>query len=235
MINNITTRAGLDPADTGKIEFDISTEKAEAFLQEKINRVIKKANESGGRFNEIEVRLLTNKMGNKFHPFILVMPIEALANTKEESRNELKIFSGEGGKKVVKIKKPLYDVLSLYAYNKSDEESFYSSVFRQSIGISLEHAHSMRANRMPRIQTIHRDKNSDIKYVVMYLDPMRIFHDMLIDVKNPEQKFYISDMDVVRINGGNYNYHMARKINNKKKKEEISLDKIILNSFGHKN
>lgn len=217
------TRAGLVPVET-EVSFHITTEKANEFLQDKVDKLVNIMNQKGTHQEDVNIRLLTLKCGKKFYPFMLLLPLSVLeGNKKKTNGSDLEIFNPQESEGTVNLKDAFYSLFGGYIFNKNDESSFFSATTRQNLGTTNEIARFVKANRRPRIQKINNNNN---KFVTLLIDPIRVFHDMLTDVNNKNERFGIEVGQLKQIKTGNYRYQVF-KIPAKKRNSDKSFDDRI--------
>ena len=106
-------------------------------------------------------------------------------------------------------------MFSSYTFDKADGEAFFSSDWRRARGVSTNTSSILKHNRLPRIQKLN---NGSMERVTFLIDPIRIFHDMLVmDTNNTNFKIEIKDWQKIR--SGEFRYDMKRVLNTKKNKK----------------
>ena len=209
------TRAGLVPVET-EVSFHITTEKANEFLQDKVDKLVNIMNQKGTHQEDVNIRLLTLKCGKKFYPFMLLLPLSVLeGNKKKTNGSDLEIFNPQESEGTVNLKDAFYSLFGGYIFNKNDESSFFSATTRQNLGTTNEIARFVKANRRPRIQKINNNNN---KFVTLLIDPIRVFHDMLIMEEN-NSSFKVDVFDWKKKQAGEFAYKVKRLIDNGKGKK----------------
>ena len=228
------TRAGLVPVET-EVSFHITTEKANEFLQDKVDKLVNIMNQKGTHQEDVNIRLLTLKCGKKFYPFMLLLPLSVLeGNKKKTNGSDLEIFNPQESEGTVNLKDAFYSLFGGYIFNKNDESSFFSATTRQNLGTTNEIARFVKANRRPRIQKINNNNN---KFVTLLIDPIRVFHDMLTDVNNKNERFGIEVGQLKQIKTGNYRYQVFKipaKKRNSDKRFDDRIDLEIAKFFKNK-
>lgn len=239
-MSNMKTISGIAPTERREIPYDVTTNEAEAFLQKKFDAIVKQMNREIRKYNEdhpdeddypleddVEVNLITNRMSSKFYPFVLVLPSSVLKDgSKKRGKNELDIFNPQHSEQNANMKKPMYDIIQPFLYDDNDKKSFFSTNFQHALKISSRTAGSLKANCRPKIHYFDKDR---VSYVVVLLDPLRLFHNMLtlVDDKTP---YDIMIDNVEQLKAGNFKYHISRvaKSKNKKNKKGLNFDKAIM-------
>ena len=238
-MSDMKTLSGLRPTERREEPFEPTTNEAEAFLQKKFDAIVKQMNREIRKYNEdhpdednvslqedIEVNLITNRMSSKFYPFVLVLPSSVLKDgSKKRGKNELDIFNPQHSEQNANIKDPLYAVIKPFLYDDNDKKSFFSTNFQHALKISSRTAGSLKAYCRPKIHRFDKDR---VSYVVILLDPLRLFHNML---ERPDDKtpFDVMIDRVEQLKGGNFKYYTSRviKSKNKKNKKGINFEKVI--------
>lgn len=229
---SLKTKAGLVPVEN-EIPYSITTEQAEEFLQKQIDGIVATMNRSGegpGQ-GDVKIMLLTIKCSKKFAPFMLLLPTNILIGKKDKKNEaELDMFNPECSDKIAKLKKPFFDLVGAYMYNKNDEKCFFSNNWRQALGVSLKTSQMLKNNRIPKVQKFNKGQN---EYVACIIDPLRLFHYMLRDVNDNEAKFGVEIASSEQIKSGNWKYEVYR-VTRKKKKGDRSLEERIAFEIGNR-
>jgi hypothetical protein len=209
------TRAGLVPAQN-QVFYEITTEQAEQFLQQRINHQLKVARQKSGNNNipDITIRLRSAKMSEKFAPMILMMPTSVLINSHRGNNDEPSIFSPTKTDGTPQLHKPLYDLLKSYGYTKEDINSMFRAQFRNALKLKTSSIHTLKMFASPRLQKYNKNRNSQ---VIMAIDPIALFHDMLIDPSFDRERFTVDIQGWTEIDRtGNYKYSINRVRTTKK-------------------
>lgn len=238
-MSDMKTISGIRPEEKREIPYGITTNEAEAFLQKKFDAIVKQMNMETQKYNDshpdeddlplqddIEVNLITTRMSSKFYPFVLVLPSSVLKdNSRKRGKDELDIFNPQHSEQNANLKKPLYNIIQPFLYDDNDKKSFFSTNFQHALKISSRTAGSLKANCRPRIHHFDKDR---VSYVIVFLDPLRLFHNMLtiLDDKTP---YDVMIDRVEQLKGGNFCYKVSRavKSKNKKNKKGINFEKLI--------
>jgi hypothetical protein len=210
------TRAGIRPSEK-ELPFSITTADVEEYLQRKLNVVVngmrKDSNYTG---EDIEVKVITVEMGSKFIPFTVVLPMSVLTNKrKRQPKEELSIFNPKDSDATVTIYEPIMRMFSSYTFDKADGEAFFSSDWRRARGVSTTTSAVLKRNRVPRVQKLN---NGTMERVTFLIDPIRVFHDMLVMDDNATN-FRIEIDDWQKIKSGEFRYDMTRVVSKKKGKK----------------
>ena len=222
MAREYKTRAGISPSEN-KLPFEITTSEVEDYLQKKVNVVIdqmRKNQQYAGA--DVEVNVVTMEMGNNFFPFMVVLPMSVIKGNKKRNKSELSIFNPKDEDGTVKIIDPIIRMFSSYTFDDADGRAFSSCDWRRARGVSANGAASLKANRRPRIT---RFDNGKFEKVTFLIDPIRVFHEMLI-MEGNNANFKVDITGWQKQRNGQYTYTMERVVykNSKKKRNHIAAE-----------
>ena len=204
MAKSIETRAGLSPSEKN-LPFSITTSQAEEYLQKKVDVL---CNRDNSLPKNVDVRLYTMNMGSKFLPFIVVLPLSVLVSNEKEKNEIDPIFSNTERGGVQMIEKPFHEMFKAYVYNKEDVKGFDSNDWRHARGVSRQCAEQMRRTATPRISSFGGSGRRQ-KYVTFLIDPIRLFHDMLVIVDD-RRDFLVDIVNWQKMKNGEYKYFIER-------------------------
>lgn len=214
----LKTRSGFTP-DNSNLPFHITTNEAENYLQGKVNGIVQSMRAAGKNIGDVEVGLFTTEPGTKFLPFVVSLPTSVLASEGKgrKNANELAIFNpkDEDNNHGVDLKEEFHNLFRIYTYNKQDEAAFFSQEWRRLRGVSRTTSGKIKEMRLPKILEFSGNQ----KCVTFMLDPVRLFHDMLV-IEGDNRPFYIEIEHWQRQGQGQYRYDIIRKIHSGKGKKK---------------
>lgn len=216
MASQLNTRSGLTPNED-RLPYSITTSNVESYLQKKIDTVMNRAAlEAKKEPEKIEVRVYTTEAGKSFLPFVVILPLDALEDRKQKKQSNMpSIFDTKSVDGTANLKKPIYEVLSAYVFNKQDGEAFKSDSWRRDHHVNREATGVLLSMRTPKVVSM---ENGKLKVVELMIDPMRVFHDMLrIDSDNRQYRIQIESWQ--KIQTGEFRYDVKRVINKGKGKK----------------
>lgn len=224
-MSEIKTRANLAPTKA-KQPYDITTAECEKFIQEKFNSMVTAMRGGGSKdVPDIQVTLLTVRGSDKFFPFVVLLPLDVLASSRKNAQ-ELSIFNPHDEDGVQKLKNEFYAILSPFMYNKADRNGFNSGEWKRALNVSNRVAGSLHLMSTPRIQKVGgRDSGTEV--VMLLLDPLRVMHDMLVDLNNKNERFHVNVKNVELVQKGNYMYQIERRLDGKGKKNNSFKDNVF--------
>ena len=215
--DELNTRSGFTP-DKSNLPFHITTSDAENYLQSKVNGIVQSMRAAGKNIGDVEVGLYTTEPGTKFLPFVVSLPTSVLASEGKGRRNanELSIFNPkDDDNHGVDLKEEFHNLFRIYTYNKQDEAAFFSQEWRRLRGVSRTTSGKIKEMRLPKILEFSGNQ----KCVTFMLDPVRLFHDMLV-IEGDNRPFFIEIEHWQRQGQGQYRYDIIRRIPNGKGKKQ---------------
>ena len=220
------TRSGLLP-DRDKLYFTIKTQYAQEFLQKRMNVAMSEIRKNGYTGDDIEVRLVNTKLSDTFAPFMIILPMCIIdkADSKADPE-ELGIFRPADSGNRVRMYRPIMQLLRAYAYTKEDINALSTPNTMNSLNLHGRNRHEFITNVQPRIRYL-----GGVEKVVMMLDPLRLFSDMLViqmDYKKGVKHRLNITIDK-KINSGQYIFKVLRTIGSKEdghKKFDIESELI---------
>ena len=147
-----------------------------------------------------------------------VIEQEKYAPTKGNS-----VFNTNPKSHALKINNVIYNVLNPYMYNRVDRESFGTRLMKNTLKMSREKIYRIQEWSTP---TVFNTKRNVPTSVVLLIDPIRIFYDMLKYVGNePAKPFRIVVEDTKKRENGYYKYYIRREeITPKKEKKDLAVE-----------
>lgn len=226
--NRPGVRCGAAP-DTSKQMYKLTTDDIEKFINSKFNylesRIKKEVSNRGGNPNDvphINVKVINSKFSDIYVAFGLILPDDIL-DYKRSDPNTPSVFCPEDEDEGVKLKKPYYELLRSWAYSKEDINYFRSSSFRSTTKIkNMKNINDLIRYSKPKVETIS-DSYGKTKWVIQFMDPIKIIHDMLVDSNNETQRFrcFVESSD--GISDGKFIFTISREVVKKKKGEEEDI------------
>lgn len=224
MANEFITRSGLRPNDE-ELPFVITTSDVEKYLQTKVDTILETMHRDGKRrdLNHIDVRVYTTEAGSRFVPFIVVLPLDVLEGNKRASNSEPSIFNPKSDDRTATMINEFYHLFAGYIFNRDDEKCLFSDEhWRRERGVSRQTSDMLKSMRRPKVSTLG-PRDNRVQAVMFLIDPIRIFHDMLI-ISSRSSEFRINITGWKKIKNGEFDYVVKRTENDgkhgKKKKVE---------------
>ena len=149
---------------------------------------------------------------------MLILPEQVLERNKMNNENISSIFKPDETD-AVRFEKFYYDMLKTYAFSDDDYRAFRSQDWRRRAKVRGTITNALIKYAKPKIEYF----NGSGRKVVMLIDPIRLIHDMLVSESRPNQKFTIWLSEWKKIENGNYDFTVERKVEKSKGKNENSL------------
>lgn len=199
----IKTRAGINPSDRA-LPYSVTTSEVEEYLQKRVDAM---AEASGGKVPRCDIKIYSTESGNKFIPFVVILPTTVLINNKKESDDDVEyIFNQKNEDRNVNINSAYYKLFSSYTYDKNDEDAFFSDDWRRQVGVYKQTSYVLKKLRTPKVNNF-----SGAKIVIFMIDPLRVFHDMVTSNED-KRDFRITITNFKKIETGKYRYDFKREI-----------------------
>ena len=234
---NIETRGGIYP-DLNNLRYNITTEQCEAYVQKKFNTVLAmmragKCTDKDGKplpavdLGDINIKLKTASAihSKRMFPFILIMPPKVLVDWEDETKHTKRVGlscfyqnQADGCGQKTRLYEPIAELIRQFAFDKSNSDWLLgdnSAKHRTDYDLTARDAHLITVEyATPKLMTAGRGKDAT-KMVALYVDPFRIFSDMLI-FEDPKMKTRQFDPVIIgtptKIKDGNYSYYVQRKV-----------------------
>lgn len=210
----IETRAGLNPSDKN-LPFTITTAQCEEYLQKKVDIL---CNRDKSLPNNVDLRLYTTSVGRKFVPFVVVLPMSVLVDDDKTDKDIDPIFSSNESGGVQHLQKPFMNLFKSYVYDKNDIRAFNSNEWRRARDVSRNAAEQIKRMAIPRISSV-KGGSGRVPYVTFLIDPIRLFHDMLI-IPDDNKDFLVDIPRWQKIKTGEYKYFVERCVKKGRRRNE---------------
>lgn len=220
-------RCGIAASDK-KLPFTVTTENVQTYLAKQFGRINNALRTKGVKVTDIEPNVKTIKIGGALLPFFVLLPEEVL-DRKTFDPNTPSVFRPDDDSDVVYLKPYYYEVIKRFMYSKEDCHAFRTSQdWRRQCKINnRKNLDVLIKYSTPKVETIGSPDGKK-SYVVVILDPLRIFHDMLTDVHNPDQRFNVYIEKVQQLDDNSYDFSISREIVSKKKKShEADISRLL--------
>lgn len=233
----IKTRSGITP-DENMMHFRISTEDVERYLQKKFDAVSAKLRAEGVDAPNIDVHVDSGEASRKFVPLAITLGLDVIEDKRAKekgnnNRDELPMFNPTRNTgNYANISTPYWKILEAYQYDKKDRTVFQSSNWCHQMGVSRESSRNLVMLSVPRIHQVDKET----KIVLMLLDPIRVFYDMLINTEQTGRKFSIKIEKLKRQETGEFIYSVVRysgKSKNSKKNNFNLAEELNRKIRGH--
>lgn len=222
MNTNGMTKAGIAPVKSQE-KYEYSTSMVEQYLREKRVGLLKDP-----KLANTNVMVITMDISPKFLPFMVLLPTSVIQGNgkRQQSNDELTIFNpdnSEGSR--INLAGEIYGCIAPYVYNKADEQAFFSPDWRRERAVPASTSPKLKYSRTPHIQEFNKGK---LKLVSVMIDPIRIFHDMVTDINNPNEQFKIRIDSIEKIKTGEYIYTFYKDpVSNNAKKKNKNEEELI--------
>lgn len=212
MQKGFETVSGITP-NTKKLPYEITTADVEKFLTKKVNGIQAKFEPNS---DPIEVSVYSTESSKLFVPFVVLLSMNAAATKNEKKTSGADPFFTEDrrtGGNPATLKKYIYELFQLYAYNKDDANAFNSDDWRRARGVSRQTSVALKSLVTPKLFK----RNGETYGIYFVIDPIRVFYDML-RVHGDNRNYTITIGSWQKQDSSNFKYTVWREIRNRKEK-----------------
>ena len=193
----------------------VSTTKVEEWLQRQVNATAALAKSKGENVPPVNLTLFTLRASETFHPFVIMLPEEALVKQNRNDEEEMSIFNPESSQNFSRFLPHIWKVVQNFMYNKDDKKAFRSNEWRRALGLAGTTSQYLSTVVFPRSE----EKNG-VKFTIMLLDPLRIFYAMAREAGDQwKTDFQIEITKTERNQGTDYSYTFNKVPKDPKKKK----------------
>lgn len=172
------------------MSYDITTQEMQEYLQEKINCLC--ANE--GYHEPIKILLTSSMLSKKqdrektFVPLMAVLSDSARKKPeKKYSKDVNPVFQTRNQTEQLMFIEPIAKLMRSLTYPKKEIGWHSQPKTKKMFGMTQETMHALHSFKTPtRVFSAKKDSS-----IAVWIDPIRVITDMLIDVDKPEERFTI--------------------------------------------
>ena len=217
------TRSGLRPDET-RLPYVITPKDVQNYLQKRLDVVTNELRKQGKECQDVKIQdLISIEASNEFIPLVIFLPETAVVKKQKEQIKGNSIFAQSSKQPGIKLRDEIYNVLKPYVYSSKDRESFGTHLMKNTLKMSREKIYRIQEWTRP---TWLKSKRSKDKNIVLLIDPIRVFHDMLKYVDAPQAKpFRINIENWKKKESGYYKYFVVREeITPKKENKDLAIE-----------
>lgn len=189
--------------------FKLSTRDIQSFITSELRKLADGSAKRGDKDSKPLKITINGARYGEFVPIIIGMEPKVLKHNKTDGRPEVFTAKDEDN---VPLKEEYGRTILRYAFSKEYKQLIYSSRFKAVNHIGEKDIMELRRYLDPVI--IYKDKEKRIPlYVAVFLDPVKVFHQMLIDENYPDEKFKTNIIDVKKgKDAGEFTYTIEREL-----------------------
>lgn len=233
-------RSGIKPRQSRYLFYEMTTIDAKKYIQTKMDVVVKETRRRKEYDipENVPIDLVSTDIGESFKPFTLILPMcvdESYYKDPDgfmDDDDVNPIFMPEledDDEEIIEAKliEPVKNFLKVYRFNKYDKSMIRSTEFRSKHKISRRMAENFRNFVYPRIITVRGESGEAERVIAVMLDPVRVFHDMLVDVERPNMQFEVTIEESIQIKSGIYKHTIKWERAKKKKNSFPSITESV--------
>lgn len=207
--------------------FILSTNDVKEFLQLRLDFIVaklRKMNETYAKLPNIQVDVFGSQASDVYVPLMVILPPAVLKDESENIEENIPtIYFDRDEDSQLHLIQEIKDFLGLFSFTKFDREMLTNREFLAEKRISTKVGQMISNFAEPRYR---KQKNSDSDagdMVLLFIDPIRVFHEM-VQLEGESRKSYtISIIKIKKIRDTQYNYHIKKNYRGKRKKKKSSF------------
>lgn len=234
--NTVSTRSGLRESGN-KLEYEITTTEVAMYLRSKFKMIEDALNAKGYKnVPSIKPEVSSIRLGKHYAPLFVLLPKEVLS-LKDYNPDIPSVFQPDRDTSDgAWLKQEYYALLFCYMYKRDDINAFRSGELRRQAGITNSRdMETLFKYSTPKITKSADENGAESLTVILILDPVRVFHDMLTDIQNPKQRFRVEISKTEKIDDRSYMYTVERLVKKKKKEDYMQLEALIRQMKSNRN
>ena len=190
-------------------QFTITTDMVCGYLQKKLDTVVSEHNRQNSvKVPDVGIHIDTVKYGGVVRPFMAIFPMEILKQSYYNP-NELSMFNARDSVSSGSVIDLFWDFINAYRYTEEDVKLYKDKEYVKDMEMSPKDA-----ERFIEVMPPHIVNMGNMEHVLVAFDPVRVFHDMLTPVNDPEAVFEDWIDSCVQIRDGNYKYKVKMVFEN---------------------
>lgn len=230
----VKTKSGAQPKKSKYQHFDLTTYDVKKYLQSKVDVLISIMNQERKKdpnkttIPPMRIHLFSTPISKKFAPFTILLAPTVAENFEIPYEEDIR-ESGEeifltpqkaytGHKQKALLYPEFQKFVEVYGYTKGDIESLRTDYLKKELSITHAKIDKMYMFVDPRFNTLEGGavNSLDVTRVVVLLDPIKVFHDMLSNPDEPKEEFEIQITLGDKKNENEFVYHIRRRRTRKK-------------------
>lgn len=174
--NDVQFKNFYEPLET-VTKYKFTTDDVRDFLQKRMSGLVAGLKNIGENAEDLKINLISVPNYGKLAPFMIILPEDAIAKPAKKNKGEtMTVFTGSENEKCGQLTKAAYGTIAPYMYTKEDKKSFMdSSNFHRILDITRKQGAQIASKCSPSPLNV-----GGTRVVVCYLDPIRIFSDMVM-------------------------------------------------------
>jgi len=227
----------------GPEAFDFKTEDVRKFLQKQLDLTVNLLRKSDPNYKDIKdmpIYVSGARCSEFYCPFFVLLPKTAVyVESVAVDPNIPSIFrEGRDDEEELKLIPTIEKFLRLYAFTKSDVKALKSRKYQDALKLNPNAINKLIEYIKPRYRTAKGGDNSEIKMVMVAIDPVKVFHDMVRLEKDDDNKPFKVKVEIKqRVKSGDYRFRVQKNYGGDNNKSHIKefyndLDSILYQHGG---
>lgn len=191
--------------------------------------------------DDVKVNLGETRMG-RYVMFTLTLPMSVLVGEKDKGNDIPEIFRPQSDSGIPPLKQPFHLLLKSLVYDADERKAFSTNKMRRELGATQSQMAAIKSVLTPRIQKMKNSNGKWEKYVVICVDPLKVFHAMYTEVnedgstKENAKQFECIVKSFKKIDSGNYMFTIYRVLKHTRTEQvpDMDLDEYFKKEIGMK-
>ena len=190
---------------------------------------------------DVNINIGMTRMG-KYVMFTLSLPMSVLAGENDKGKDIPEIFKPHSNSGVPPLKQPFHLLLKSLVYDNDERKEFSTNKMRRDLGATQSQMDAIKAVLTPKIEKMKNGSGGTEKYVVVCVDPLKVFHAMYTEVnddgstKKDAPPFECIVKGFKKVDSGNYMFTIYRVLKHVRDERipDMDLDEYFKKEFGMK-
>lgn len=221
---------GYKPIETVE-RYKFTTDDIREFLQGRIEAIgakLKQNPQKGKEVADCQLVLISHKSSDVFYPLLAILPENVIKQTHRDP-DMPDIFWGDDEQ--FKMVDNVYGGIYAFAFTKAEKNGLLkSSTWRNSLKLSSREASWIAKYSFPRVVKI-KGSGGVQRYVIMLLDPVKIFREMVKGPNDVVDKMKGPNFDIEvhaeRMNGRMCRYEVQKSPKKNKRRQDKDIEAVI--------
>ena len=200
-------------------EWDFSTLEVKKVLQKSFTKLTTGLRNAGrSDISDVQITITTKELSKRYCMCILIMPESVLRGSKKLD-DIPSVFQSGASENQVPLERPFWDLIRNWMYTKNERAMFRNASYRQSLQLKTMNLNLLMQYMNPKIMNL-----SGKKCVVVAIDLIKVFHDMLSDPTNPKERFMINISDFKKTDDGQHVFTVKKSEDTRKQQSDVARE-----------
>lgn len=213
-------------------EWNFTTNEIKSYLQGQFNQLTKALRtRKGFEIDDFKISLSMIKLSKKYVMFNLILPKTILKGSKNLEKTP-SVFRPNQTDSNLPIEEPIFEFLKCIMYTKDERNAFKTQQCRKFYDLNQNHLRLLTSFLLPKRRHIDGGNGKDRDYIVVAIDPIKVFYSMVDDESGAKYQAWVKDFK--ELDKGNFLFTILRDEQNKKNDTDVGqeFNKSLRNAIG---